>query len=219
MNRNSILPYKIMKKLSLYCSLLLLVALDACKTEEYVWENWSYTAVPLVAVNTAKSALPTVATSNTSFFDLGAANLGAQEFEYTLKWEGFGKAEVQSIDVYLGFVKAPTTGNPAYPIVLSQPGGVYPSVTQFPLPSRVGASDKLYATVTEFPKTFTVTAAQLAAFTGTDLTKVVQNDYFVFKFMLTMKDGRKIAGFQENVCDEARGEVGDCRVGVRFRRK
>lgn len=200
-------------------SLLSLVLLDACKTKDYVWENWAYTAVPLVVVNTAKSALPTVATSNTSFFDLGAANVGSQEFEYTLTWEGFGKAEVQAIDVYLGFVKAPATGNPAYPIVLSQPGGKYPSVTQFPLPSRVGTTDKLYATITVFPKTFTVTAAQLATFTGTNLSSVVQNDYFVFKFMLTLKDGRRIEGFQENVCDEARGEIGDCRVGVRFRRK
>ncbi|CAN5216928.1 hypothetical protein BH09BAC4_BH09BAC4_32830 [soil metagenome] len=208
-----------MKKITLYFFLLLLIALDACKTENYVWENYSYTAVPLVAVNTTKSALPTVASANTSCCDRGATNLARHEFEDTLKWEGFGKAEVQSIDVYLGFVKAPTTGNPAYPIILSQPGGVYPSVTQYPLPSRVGTTDKLYATVTEFPKTFTTTAAQLAAFTGTDLTKVVQNDYFLFKFILTLKDGRRIEGFQENVCDEARGEVGDCRVGVRFRKK
>lgn len=203
----------------LYGSLLLLFLFDACKTEDYEWENWAYTAVPLVVINTAKSALPTVVTSNTSFFDLGATNVGSQEFEYTLTWEGFGKAEVQAIDVYLGFVKAPATGNPAYPIVLSQPGGKYPSVTQFPLPSRVVATDKLYATITEFPKKFTVTAAQLATFTGTNLSSVVQNDYFVFKFMLTLKDGRRIEGFQENVCDEARGEIGDCRVGVRFRRK
>lgn len=208
-----------MKKILLYASLFLLVGLDACKTEDYVWENWAYTAVPLVAVNTEKSALPTIATANTSFFDLGAANLGSQVFEYTLKWEGFGKAEVKSIDVYLGFTKAAASGNPAYPIVVSQPGGLYPSVTQFPLPSRVGTSDKLYETVTEFPKTFSVTAAQLAAFTGTNLSTVAQNDYFIFKFILNLADGRQIAGFQENVCDEARGEVGDCRVGVRFRKK
>ncbi|MBD2703474.1 hypothetical protein IC229_22710 [Spirosoma sp. BT702] len=208
-----------MKKISLYCSLLAILVLDACKTENYVWENWSYTAVPLVAVNTAKSALPTIATANTSFFDMGAANLASQEFEYTLKWEGFGKTEVKSIDVYLGFVKAPATGNPAYPIVVSQPGGIYPSVTQFPLPSRVASTDKLFMTVTDFPKVITATAGQMATFTGTDLTKVVQNDYFIFKFILTMTDGRRIEGYQENVCDEARGEVGDCRVGVRFRRK
>ncbi|GAB3699404.1 hypothetical protein GCM10027592_25450 [Spirosoma flavus] len=208
-----------MKKISLYCSLLAILALDACKTENYVWENWSYTAVPLVAVNTSKSALPTLATANTSFFDLGASNLASQEFEYTLKWEGFGKTEVKNIEVYLGFVKAPATGNPAYPIVVSQPGGLYPSVTQFPLPSRVSSADKLFMTVTEFPKVITATAGQMATFTGTDLTKVVQNDYFIFKFILTMTDGRRIEGYQENVCDEARGEVGDCRVGVRFRRK
>ena len=208
-----------MKRILIYLSFFGLLALDACKTETYEWEKWTYTAVPLVAVNTSKSALPTVATANTSFFDLGAANLASQEFEYSLNWEGFGKAEVNSIEVYLGFVKAPATGNPSYPVILSSPGGVYPSVTQFPLPSRVAATDKLYETVTQFPKTFTVTAAQMAAFTGTDLTKVVQNDYFLFKFILNLKDGRRIEGFQENVCDEARGEVGDCRVGVRFRKK
>ena len=92
-------------------------------------------------------------------------------------------------------------------------------MTQFPLPSRVGTSDKLYETVTQFPKTFTVTAAQLATFTGTNLSTVAQNDYFLFKFILNLKDGRRIVGFQENVCDETRGEVGDCRVGVRFRRR
>ncbi|MGF7218702.1 hypothetical protein GGR92_004881 [Spirosoma lacussanchae] len=208
-----------MRAILICCSLLGLIALDSCKTENYVWENWSYTAVPLVAVNTTKSALPTVSTANTSFFALNDADLPNQVFEYTLRWEGFGKAEVNSIDVYLGFNKAAATGNPAYPIVLSQPGGLYPSVTQFPLPSRVGATDKLYETVTQFPKTFTVTAAQLAAFTGVNLSTVAQNDYFLFKFILNLKDGRRIAGFQENVCDEARGEVGDCRVGVRFRRR
>ncbi len=209
-----------MKRITLYSLLIFLLAMDACKMEDYVWENWSYTAVPLVAVNTTKSALTTIATANTSFFNLSdAATLANQEFEYVLRWEGFGKAEVNSIEVYAGFYKAAATGNPAYPITVSQPGGLYPSVTQFPLPSRVGTADKLYETVTEFPKTFTVTAGQLATFTGTDLTKVAQNDYFLFKFILNLKDGRKIAGFQENVCDEARGEVGDCRVGVRFRRK
>lgn len=208
-----------MKTIIVCCALLGILALDSCKTEDYVWENWSYTAVPLVAVNTAKSVLPTTATANTSFFALNDADLANQVFEYTLTWEGFDKAEVNSIEVYLGFTKAAATGNPAYPIILSQPGGIYPSVTQFPLPSRVGAADKLYETVTQFPKTFTVTAGQLAAFTGTNLSSVVQNDYFLFKFILNLKDGRRIAGFQENVCDEARGEVGDCRVGVRFRRR
>jgi hypothetical protein len=72
--------------------------------------------------------------------------------------------------------------------------------------------------VTAFPKTFTVTAGEMAAFTGVNLSTVGQNDYFLFKFILNLTDGRRIVGFQENVCDEARGEIGDCRVGVRFRR-
>lgn len=207
-----------MKKHILLYSILLFVALfNSCKDKDYDWEDWAYTAVPVVSVNIAKSALPTVQTANTSFFKINDPNLANQEFEYTLSWEGFDKAEVQSIEVYLGYYKAPTTGNPSYPIIISQPGNQYPSVTQYPLPSRIGAADKLFETVTDFPKTFTVTAGQLAAFTGADLTTVKQNDYFLFKFIVNHTDGRRIVGYQENVCDETRGEPGDCRVGVRFR--
>ena len=194
-----------------------LVIFNSCKTKTYDWENFTYTAVPVVKVNIAKSALPTVSTANTTFFNLSDPNLANEEFEFTLGWEGFGKAEVSSIDVYLGFNLAETSP-PAYPIVISQPGGLYPSGVQYPLPSRVGSGDKLYKTVTTFPTTFTVTAGQLAAFTGTNLSVVKQNDNFLFKFIVKLKDGREIVGFQENVCDEARGEIGDCRVGARFRR-
>lgn len=190
--------------------------MSSCKKKDYDWENFTYTAVPLVKVNTAKSALPTVATANTSFFNLSDPNLANQEFEFTLNWEGFGKAEVASINVYLGFNLAEASP-PAYPIVISQPGGLYPSGIQFPVPSRVSTGDKLYSTVTTFPTTITLTAAQLAAFTGTLLGNVKRNDNFLFKFTVKHKDGREIVGFQENVCDENRGEIGDCRVGVRFR--
>lgn len=190
---------------------------NSCKTKTYDWENFSYTAVPVVKVNTAKSAFPTVSTANTTFFNLTDPNLANEEFEYTLTWEGFGLAEVTSIDVYLGFNLAETSP-PAYPILISQPGGLYPDRVQYPLPSRVGSGDKLYKTVTTFPTTFTVTAGQMAAFTGTNLAVAKQNDYFLFKFILKLKDGREIVGFQENVCDETRGEIGDCRVGARFRK-
>lgn len=190
---------------------------NSCKTKTYDWENFGYTAVPVVKVNTAKSAFPTVSTANTTFFNLSDANLAAEQFEYTLTWEGFGLAEVTSIDVYLGFNLAETSP-PAYPILISQPGGLYPDRVQYPLPSRVGSGDKLYQTVTTFPTTFTVTAGQMATFTGTNLAVVKLNDYFLFKFIVKLKDGRQIVGFQENVCDETRGEIGDCRVGARFRR-
>ncbi|QHT66463.1 hypothetical protein GXP67_07240 [Rhodocytophaga rosea] len=205
------------KHIILYTCLAFLVLVNSCKDKDYDWEDWAYTAVPLVSVNTAKSALPTVQTANTSFFKLSDPNLANQEFEYSLTWEGFGKAEVQSIEVYLGFYKAPATGNPPYPILISTPGLQYPTATQYPLPSRVGAADKLFETVTDFPKTFTVTAAQLATFAGIDLSTAKQNDYFLFKFIVIHTDGRRIVGYQENVCDETRGEPGDCRVGVRFR--
>jgi hypothetical protein len=199
-------------------SALALMALVSCKKKTYDWENYSFTAVPVVKVNTAKSALPTVSTANTSFFNLNDANLANEQFEFVLTWEGFGKAEVASIDVYLGFNLAEATNLPVYPIVISQPGGLYPDRFQYPLPSRIGSNDKLYKTVTTFPETFTLTAAQLAAFTGTNLANVKVNDNFLFKFVVKMKDGREVVGFQENVCDESRGEIGDCRVGVRFRR-
>lgn len=197
--------------------MVLVMVLHSCKTKSYDWENYTFTAVPVVKVNTAKSALPTVSTANTSFFNLSDPNLAGEVFEFTLNWEGFGKAEVSSIDVYLGYNLAETSP-PAYPITISQPGGQYPSGIQYPLPSRVASGDKLYQTVTTFPATFTVTAAQMAAFTGTNLAVAKQNDNFLFKFIVNLKDGRQIVGFQENVCDESRGEIGDCRVGVRFRK-
>ena len=206
-----------MQKQILSIPVFLMLILSSCKTKTYDWENWSYTAVPVVKVNTAKSALPTVSTANTAFFNLSSADLANQEFEFTLNWEGFGKAEVNAIDVYLGFNLAETSP-PAYPITISQPGGLYPDRVQFPLPSRVSAVDKLYKTVTAFPATFTLKAAEMAAFTGTNLANAKVNDNFLFKFIVKLKDGREIVGFQENVCDETRGEIGDCRVGVRFRR-
>lgn len=207
-----------MKKLILYTTLATLFAFNSCKTEDYAWDTWTVSAVPVVNVNTSKSALPVPVTANTAFFNLNNPNLADAEFEFTLDWEGFGKAEVSSIEVYLGFNRA-ETNPPVYPIAISQPGGLYPSGIQFPLPSRVRATDKLYATITSFPATIMLTAAQMADFTGANLATVNPNDNFLFKFIINHTDGRRIVGFQENVCDETRGEPGDCRVGVRFRRQ
>jgi hypothetical protein len=211
-----------MKKTILYISLIMLLGFNSCKTKDYAWESWTVTAVPVVTVNTSKSALNVPVTANTSFvkipkpdslFDPTIANA---EFEYTLNWEGFGKVQVSSIEVYLGFNRA-ESNPPAYPVPISQPGGLYPSAVQFPLPSRVRATDKLFATVTQFPTTYTLTVGEMAAFTGTDISTIRQNDNFLFKFIINHTDGRRTVGYQENVCDETRGEPGDCRVGVRFR--
>jgi len=101
--------------------------------------------------------------------------------------------------------------------VISYPGNQYPNIAQFPLPSIVGKNDKLYEKVTVFPKTYTFTAAQLAAISGISLSSAAVNDYFLFKFILHLTDGRRIVTFFNNVCDESRGEPGDCRTGVRFK--
>ena len=206
-----------MTKTAIYFLTLACIMAVACKKKTYEWENYSFTAVPVVKVNTAKSALPTVSTSNTSFLNLSDANLANEEFEFTLNWEGFGKAEVTTIDLYLGYNPAEASP-PAYPILISQPGGLYPDRVQFPLPSRIATADKLYKAVSTFPSTITMKASEMAAFTGASLATAKQNDNFLFKFIVNLKDGRQIVGFQENVCDESRGEVGDCRVGARFRR-
>ncbi|GLU52769.1 hypothetical protein Dfri01_22300 [Dyadobacter frigoris] len=190
--------------------------IDSCKKVEYDWEKFTTSAAPRVTVNITKSALPTVQTGNVSFFNLKEADYATkQQFEWTLDYFDFGRTKVQSIDVYLSFNKRESSP-PAYPIVFSL-AGEFPSIRQFPLPSTVLATDKLFERVTAFPKTFTHTPAELAAFTGTNLSAVTVNDYFVFKFILTMGDGKKIVQYQENACDESRGEPCDCRVGVRFK--
>lgn len=194
----------------------ILLGLGACKKEKYEWQDYTYTAVPVVTVDTALSALPTRQTAKVSFFNLKDPNLANERFSFTLNWEGYGKSTVKSIEVYNSFNKAESSV-PAYPIVLSYPGGIYPNIAQFPLPGNVSAADKLYETVTTFPKTYTFTAAQLATLAGINLSSVAVNDYFIFKFIVNLTDGRRIAAYFSNVADESRNEFGDPRTGVRFK--
>lgn len=204
-----------MKNIILAISCILL-GLGACKKETYEWQDYTYTAVPVVTVDTALSALPTRQTAKVSFFNLKDPNLAGEKFSFTLNWEGYGKSTVKSIEVYNSFNKAESSV-PAYPIVLSYPGGIYPNIAQFPLPGNVSAADKLYETVTTFPKTYTFTAAQLATIAGINLSSVAVNDYFIFKFIVNLDDGRRIAAYFSNVADESRNEFGDPRTGVRFK--
>ncbi len=188
----------------------------ACKKAHYEWEDYQYTAVPIVTIDTTKSALPTRQAGKVVFFNKKDANLASQQFSFTLEWAGFNKATVTSIEVYNSYNKAESSV-PAYPLVISSPGNQYTNIAQFPLPSIVGTNDHLYETVTEFPKTYIFTAAELAALNNVDLSAVAVNDYFLFKFILNLSDGRRIVTFYNNICDESRGEPGDCRVGVRFK--
>ncbi|RFS19303.1 hypothetical protein DVR12_24020 [Chitinophaga silvatica] len=190
----------------------------ACKKVTYEWQNYTYTAVPIVTIDTTKTALPTKQTGKVAFFNLNDPNLASQEFAFTLSWEGFGKETVKSIEVYASYNKAEASV-PAYPLVISSPGNQYPNIAQFPLPSIVGSNDHLFETVTDFPKSYHFTATELAAMNHVNLTSVAVNDYFLFKFILNLTDGRRIVTFFNNICDEARGEPGDCRVGVRFKKQ
>ncbi|MDR6571064.1 hypothetical protein SAMN05660461_1359 [Chitinophaga ginsengisegetis] len=199
---------------------ILLISLVAfsCKKVKYEWEEYTYTAVPVVTIDTTKTALPTRQAGKVAFFNLKDPDVASQQFAFTLSWEGFGKETVTSIEVYTSYNKAETSV-PAYPLVISSPGNQYTNIAQFPLPSIVGTNDHLYETVTTFPKTYSFTAAQLATLNNVSLSNVGVNDYFLFKFILNLADGRRIVTFFNNICDEARGEPGDCRVGVRFKKQ
>lgn len=194
---------------------LILVAC-ACKKAHYEWEDYQYTGVPIVTVDTSLSALPTRQAGKVSFFNKKDANFASQQFSFTLAWAGFNEVTVTSIEVYNSYNKAESSV-PAYPLVISSPGNQYTNIAQFPLPSIVGSNDHLYETVTEFPKTFIFTAAELAALNNVDLSAVAVNDNFLFKFIVNLSDGRRIVTFFNNICDESRGEPGDCRVGVRIK--
>ncbi|MGF6925022.1 hypothetical protein QFZ48_000522 [Chitinophaga sp. W2I13] len=190
----------------------------SCKKVKYEWEGYTYTAVPVVTIDTTKTALPTRQAGKVAFFNLKDPDVASQQFAFALNWEGFGKETVTSIEVYTSYNKAETSV-PAYPLVISSPGNQYTNIAQFPLPSIVGTNDHLYETVTTFPKTYSFTAAQLATLNHVSLSNVGVNDYFLFKFILNLADGRRIVTFFNNICDEARGEPGDCRVGVRFKKQ
>jgi|GEM_PF-423075 len=193
------------------------IAMDGCKTKDYDWENFSYVAAPRVIMNTESSALPTVATANVSFFNIKDPDFATNQFfEWQLDYyNAEGRAEVSSIEVYVSFNKRESTP-PLYPIVLSL-AEVFPTERQFPLPSTLTDRDKLYETVSEFPKSYRFTPTELAAITGTELSDIAVNDYFLFKFVVNQKDGQRIVQYNDNSCDESRGELCDCRIGARFK--
>jgi len=204
-----------MKKI-IFGALICVIGFSACKTEDYEWEDYKYTAAPRATIDTAKSALPTRQAAKVSFFNLRDPNFANEQFSFSLYYDDFGLATVSSIEVFASFNKAEASV-PAYPIVISSPGNQYPNIFQFPLPSVVGPSEVLFDKATTFPKVYTFTPSQLLAITGTSLSSVAVNDYFLFKFIINLTDGRRIITFTNNICDESRGEPGECRVGVRFK--
>jgi hypothetical protein len=201
---------------NLYIGLCML-ALAGCKTVDYEYETFQYAATPRVTINTESSALPTYQTANVTFFNMNDPEFATtQKFEWELSYyDADGRAPVKEIEVYVSFNKR-ESNVPVYPIILSL-AQVQPNDRQFPLPSRITPSDMLYETVTTFPKSYSFTAQELADITGTNLGTVAVNDYFLFKFVVIMQDGTRIVQYNDNSCDESRGELCDCRVGVRFK--
>jgi hypothetical protein len=196
---------------------LSMLALAACKTVDYEYETFQYAATPRVTINTESSALPTYQTANVTFFNMNDPEFATtQKFEWELSYyDADGRAPVKEIEVYVSFNKR-ESNVPVYPIILSL-AQVQPNDRQFPLPSRITSSDMLYETVSSFPKSYSFTAQELADITGTNLETVAVNDYFLFKFVVIMQDGTRIIQYNDNSCDESRGELCDCRVGVRFK--
>lgn len=200
-----------------YLFAAMLLAIGGCKTVDYDHENFVYAATPKVTLNTETSALPTYQTAKVSFFNLSDPEFATNQlFEWELSYyDAEGRAPVSEIEVYVSFNKK-ESNSPVFPIVLSL-AQVQPNERQFPLPSSVRSTDILYEVVNEFPKKYSFTATELADMTGIDLTTVQANDYFLFKFIVVMTDGTRIVQYNDNACDESRGELCDCRVGVRFK--
>jgi hypothetical protein len=196
---------------------LIMLAMAGCKTVDYEYETFQYAATPRVSLKTESSALPTYATANVSFFNMKDPDFAtSQKFEWELSYyDAEGRAPVKEIEVYVSFNKR-ESNVPVYPIILSL-AKVQPNDRQFPLPSRINAADMLFETVTTFPKSYSFTAQQLADITGINLETVEVNDYFLFKFVVVMEDGTRIVQYNDNSCDESRGELCDCRVGARFK--
>jgi hypothetical protein len=196
---------------------LCMLGLAGCKTVDYEYETFAYAATPRVTLNTATSSLPTYATANVSFFNMKDPEFAtSQLFEWELSYyDAEGRAPVKEIEVYVSFNKR-ESNVPVYPIILSL-AQVHPNDRQFPLPSRITTNDKLHEVVATFPRSYSFTAQQLADMTGTNLETIAVNDYFLFKFVVVLEDGTRIVQYNDNSCDESRGELCDCRVGARFK--
>ena len=150
-----------------------------------------------------------------SFFNF--ANLATADFEFNLKGEDFVRnVAVKSIELWLGF------NNPRVSLTAGMTTcgvGVncaYPNAAYAPLPSRLTTpGDRLLRTVETLPSTVNITAAQAAQACGIQLSSIRSGDTFQVKFVVNTQDGRRFDAFHDGICDETRGQVGDCRLVIR----
>jgi len=81
------------------------------------------------------------------------------------------------------------------------------------MPSLLGRIIIFSRTVETLPSTVNITAAQAAR--GIQLSSIRSGDTFQVKFVVNTQDGRRFDAFHDGICDETRGEAGDCRVVIR----
>ena len=179
---------------------------DACQTKEPVLAAPNG-AVAVATVNPAKA-----------YFDV--TSLATAEFEFTLRGDDFGRnVPVASIEVWSGLNAPRITFATSMTACGNGVGCVYPAGSLGPLPVRLGTSDKLIRTVSTLPATVNLKATDLVGPAGVALTALRQNDTFQLKFVVITADGRRFDAFHDGICDETRGQVGDCRLVIRVDNK
>jgi hypothetical protein len=197
-----------MKKTLLYAFLLvfsggIVAAFESCQTKD---------AIPVAADGAV--AVADVSRSK-SFFNF--TNLATADFEFNLKGEDFGRnVPVKSIEVWIGY------NNPRVALTAGMTTcgvGVncaYPNAAYATLPSRLTTpGDRLLRTITTLPSTVNITATEAAKACDIALTSIKLADTFQVKFVVNTQDGRRFDAFQDGICDETRGQTGDCRLIIR----
>lgn len=193
-----------MTRIIAYITLLVAyIAIDACQTKDPVL------VAPAGAVAVAK------VNPDKAYFD--TKDLTTAEFEFSLRGEDFGQGvTVTGIELWVGY------NNPKVTLTASMTscgvgvGCLYPNAALAPLPSRLALpGDQLLRTVTTLPSTVTIKASELATKLGLKLTDLKANDTFQVKFVVLTADGRRFDAFHDGICDETRGQIGDCRLVIR----
>lgn len=197
-----------MKRTLIYLFLLastggIITVAESCQTKD---------AIPVAADGAVAIA---EVNRNKSFFNF--SNLATADFEFNLKGEDFGRGvPVKSIDLWIGFNNPRVTLSAGMTTCGVGVNCAYPNAALAALPSRLNTpGDRLLRTVETLPSTVNITAAQAAQACGIQLSSIRSGDTFQVKFVVNTQDGRRFDAFQDGICDETRGQAGDCRLVIR----
>lgn len=187
---------------TLLFTILLVCVLLACQTQDPILP------APVGAVAVAK------VNAEKSYFNQTA--LAGSSFEFSLRGEDFGQnVPVQAIEVWIGLNNPRINLSTAMTACGVGVGCLYPGAALGPLPVRLGSTDKLLRTITTLPATVVITPAEAAQAVGVPVADLKLNDTFQVKFAVQTEDGRRFPAFHDGICDETRGQVGDCRLVIR----